>query len=384
MHASRGRRPTAALLAAALFALGATACTGDDKPKGSSSSPNASATAPSSAAAPTSSAPASTAASTRSAAATPDGGNCSYRVYGGAVYTGVEKIDLKSAKLGFAQSEKDDNPFHATETQSMRDEAKRLGYTLAVTNAGGDLAQQITDIKSLVAQGVQAVIVSPLKSEGLQPALDEAKAKRVPVLTVDRPLAQTFRLCTDYVGFVGSDFAEQGRRAGAAMIKATGGTAKAVTLLGSPDVAATEERNAAYRDAIAGTPGIEVVAEQTANANRADGQKATEQLLASHPDLTAIFAHNDEAALGAKAALEAAGKKAGDVRIVAVDGTKAAVQAIIDGWFHGAIESNPRLGALTFAALDAFYNGDGVPPKQTIQGAEYTPANASEQLPNAY
>lgn len=396
MHVSRRLRTTVGAIAVVGLTLGAGACAKDDKEAAKTTAKDAAVAASSAAAGAVSSATSAAAgavssatsmaaeavSSATSAAAEAVGGeNCTYKNYGGA---GVEKIDLKGSKLGFAQSEKEDNPFRTAETQSMKDEAKKLGYELVVTNAGGDLNQEITDIKGMIAQGVKAMIISPLKSDGLQPALDEAKAKKVPVFTVDRLLVDSFKPCDTYIGFAGSDFVSQGKRAGEAMIKATGGTAKAITLLGSPGVNVADDRNKGYRDAIAGTAGIEVLAEQTGNFNRADGQKVTEQLLASHPDLNAIYAHNDEMALGAKAALEAAGKKAGDVKIITIDGTKGAVQGIVDGWIDGVIESNPRFGPIAFATLDKFYNGDGVPAKQIIEDTEYTKENAKDKVGEAY
>ena len=395
MHVSRRLRTTVGAIAVVGLTLGGSACAKDEKEAAKSTAKDAAvavssaavgaASSATSAAAETvssaTSAAAETVSSATSAAAAAAGGeNCTYKNYAG----GVEKIDLKTSKIGFAQSEKEDNPFRTAETQSMKDEAKKLGYELIVTNAGGDLNQEITDIKGMIAQGVKALVISPLKSDGLQPALDEAKAKKVPVFTVDRLLVESFKPCDTYIGFAGSDFVKQGTRAGEAMIKATGGKAKAITLLGSPGVNVADDRNKGYRDAIAGTAGIEVVAEQTGNFNRADGQKVTEQLLASHPDLNAIYAHNDEMALGAKAALEAAGKKPGDVKIITIDGTKGAVQGIVDGWIDGVIESNPRFGPISFATLDKFYNGDGVPAKQIIEDGEYTKDNAKDKVGEAY
>lgn len=380
MHVSRRLRTTVGAVAVVALALGGTACAKKDKKGTAAATGNAAAVATTSAPAAASSSTAAAAGDSSSPAAAATGDKCTYKTYAG----GVPKLDLKTAKLGFAQSEKENNPFRTAETQSMKDEAKRLGYNLVVTNAGGDLNQEITDIKGMVAQGVQALIISPLKSDGLQPALDEAKAKKVPVFTVDRLLVDSFKPCDTNIGFAGSNFVDQGKRAGEAMIKATGGKAKAVTLLGAAGVNVTDDRNKGYRDAIAGTPGIEVVAEQTGDFDRAKGQAVTEQLLASHPDITAIYAHNDEMALGAVAALKAANKKPGDVHIITIDGTKGAVQGIIDGWIDGVIESNPRFGPIGFASLDAFYNGDGVPPKQIISDKEYTKDNAAAEVANAY
>ena len=105
---------------------------------------------------------------------------------------------------------------------------------------------------------------------------------------------------------------------------------------------------------------------------REEGQTVTEQLIATNPDINLIYAHNDEMALGAVAALQAAGVQPGDVKIITIDGTQGAVQGILDGWVSGVIESNPRFGPLAFKALDDFYSGEGVPAKTIIGDKEYT------------
>ena len=297
---------------------------------------------------------------------------------------GVEKRDFKSLVVGFSQSEKEANPFRIAETQSMKDEAQKRGMKLIVTNAQGDLNRQISDIQSLLSQGAQAIVVAPLKSEGLDPALEAAKAKKVPVLTIDRLLSSK-KACTDYLSFIGSDFKKQGERAADAMAKATGGKGKLVILKGLTGVNVTDDRNSGFTEQIAKTaPDIEIVAQQPADFDRQKGRTVTQQLLQANPDLTAIYAHNDEMALGAVAALKAAGKKPGDVKIVTIDGTKGAVQGLVDGWISGVIESNPRFGPLAFSSLESFYGGKGVPAQQIIGDKEYTPDNAKAELPNAY
>ena len=96
------------------------------------------------------------------------------------------------------------------------------------------------------------------------------------------------------------------------------------------------------------------------------------------------FLRGTSVALGAVAALKAAGKQPGDVKIITIDGTKGAVQGLVDGWISGVIESNPRFGPLAFEALENFYSGKGVPEKTIISDKEYTSENASEELANAY
>jgi ribose transport system substrate-binding protein len=297
-------------------------------------------------------------------------------------------VDLASATIGFAQSEREANPFRSTETQSIVDEAAARGINLIQTNAQSDLNKEISDIKSMVDQGADALIISPLNSSGLEEALTYARDNDVPIMTIDRFLLNDTH-CDTYIGWVGSDFVEQGRRAAQAMIRESGGTGKLAILLGAAGVNVTDDRNAGFKEvleaeAAAGNHDIEIVAEQTANYVREEGQTVTEQLIAQNPDINLIYAHNDEMALGAVAALKGAGYQPGDVKIITIDGTQGAVQGIIDGWISGVIESNPRFGPLAFQALEDFYSGAGVAKITIISDKEYTKDNAEAELPNAY
>ena len=119
--------------------------------------------------------------------ATAGGDGCTYEKYNG----GVPKLDLKTATIGFAQSEKEANPFRITETESIKDEAAKRGIKLITTNAQSDLNKEIADIQSMIAQGAQALIISPLNSEGLDPALTAAQDAKVPIMTIDRLLTET-------------------------------------------------------------------------------------------------------------------------------------------------------------------------------------------------
>jgi len=371
---TKSRRAKSAV-AASLFLVAAAwgsqslATTGGSEPVGSDG------------AAPAGSTPADSAGGVSQQIATTTGENCSYDQYGGS---GVEAVDLSTATIGFAQSEREANPFRIAETQSIRDEAAARGIDLIVTNAESDLNKEISDIQSMVDQGVDALIISPLNSEGLDPALDYAREHGVPIMTIDR-LLTTKTACQDYIGWIGSDFVEQGRRAADAMIRETGGEARLAILLGAPGVNVTTDRNNGFMEELdAVDNNIEIVAQQAANYERAMGQTVTEQLIANDPDIDAIYAHNDEMALGAVAALQAASYSPGDVKIVTIDGTKGAVQGIIDGWISGVIESNPRFGPLAFQALEDFYSGTGVPAVTIISDREYTTDNAEAELENAY
>ncbi|MFJ1870667.1 MULTISPECIES: ABC transporter substrate-binding protein [Streptomyces] len=296
---------------------------------------------------------------------------------------GAEKLDLKSATVGFSQSEKEANPFRIAETQSIKDEAKKRGVKLLTANAQSQFSKQISDVQDLLAKGADLLVIAPLNSDGWDPVLQAAAAKKVPIVTIDRKINAT--ACKDYVSFIASDFVEQGRRAADQMIEATGGKGEVAILLGSAGNNVTTERTKGFKERIAEkAPELKVVFEQTGDFAREKGQQVTEQLIQSKPGIKGIYAENDEMGLGAVAALKGAGKKAGDVKIVTVDGTRNAVQGIVDGWISGVIESNPRFGPLAFQTLDTFTKGEEVPQDVIIQDSAYDADNAKTEIAKAY
>ena len=298
---------------------------------------------------------------------------------------GAKKIDLKNATVGFSQSEKEDNPFRIAETKSITDEANKVGVKKFIhTNAQTQLSKQISDIQDMLAQGVDVLIVAPLNSDGLEPALAAARKKGVPVLTVDRKLNAA--ACKDYVAFLGSNFTEQGKRAADQLVKGTGGKGKVAILLGSSGNNVTTERTKGFLDEMkAKAPGMQIVAQQTGDFARDKGQQVTEQLLQSHPDITAIYAENDEMGLGALAAIQGTGKQPGkDIQIYSIDGTRNAVQEIVNGTYNGVVESNPRFGPLAFQQLEKFLSGQKVSDNVVIEDREYDPSNAKQGVASAF
>ncbi|MFE2598821.1 ABC transporter substrate-binding protein [Streptomyces sp. NPDC059396] len=312
--------------------------------------------------------------------ATPSAGNaetCAIDRFGG------EKSDLATATVGFSQSEKEANPFRIAETASIKAEAEKRGVKLLTANAQSQFSKQISDVQDLIAKGADLLVIAPLNSDGWGPVLRAAAAKNIPIVTVDRKINAT--PCEDYVSFIGSDFIEQGKRAADRMIEATGGKGEVAILLGAAGNNVTTERTKGFKDRIAAeAPGLKVVFEQTGEFAREKGQQVTEQLIQSNPDITGIYAENDEMGLGAVNALKGAGKKPGDVKIVTVDGTRNAVRGIVDGWISGVIESNPRFGPLAFQTLDAFTKGEEVAQDIVIQDSAYTEENAESGLNKAY
>ncbi|WP_329492696.1 ABC transporter substrate-binding protein [Kitasatospora herbaricolor] len=365
MPVRRSRTLTAACLLTVAATLAASGCA---KQEGSSTSASGNSTAG-----------AQVVASPTAAAAGDATGGCDLKTYG------ATKLDLKDTVVGFSQSEKEANPFRIAETQSIKDEAARLGVKkLLTTNAQSQLPKQISDIQDMLNQGAQLLIVAPLNSDGLEPALQAAAAKHVPVITIDRKLNAT--ACKDYLTFIGSNFVDQGKRAADALVKATGGTGKVAVLLGTSGNGVTTDRTKGFVDQITATaPGLQIVAQQTGEFARDKGQQVTEQLLQSHPDLTAVYAENDEMGLGAVTAIKSAGKKPGtDIKIVSVDGTRNAVQALAGGEYNGVVESNPRFGPLAFATAQKFFDGTGIPDNVIITDRAYDPDNAKTSLDGAY
>jgi galactofuranose transport system substrate-binding protein len=308
----------------------------------------------------------------------PGAATCTLQQYGGT------KIDVKSAKVGFSQSEKEANPFRIAETKSIKDEAAKLGITqLTTTNANSQFNKQISDVEQMIDSGVQLLVIAPLNSDGWDSVFAKASAKHIPIVTVDRKINAT--PCKDYLTFIGSDFAEQGKRAADEMAKALNNKGSVAILLGAPGNNVTTLRTSGFKDEIAKVaPDIKIVFEQTGNFAREDGQKVAEQLLQSKSDINGIYAENDEMALGAIVALKGAGKKAGDVKLVSVDGTKGAVQAIVDGWASAVIESNPRFGPLAFDTATKFFNGEPVGQDVIIQDRQYDTSNAKTDVNSAY
>ena len=314
--------------------------------------------------------------------AKPDGVEAQYGPICKGSDLGIGKIDFTKDTIGWAQSEKEANPFRIASTKSQVDTAKSKGWKLLTTNAQSNVQQENADIKGMIDKGAKAVIFSPINSTGLGDAIAYAKSKHVALVPVDRNITGV-QGCKDVGPQLGSDFVQQGRRAADAMITATGGTANLAILLGASGVNVTDDRTAGFLDElkVKNATGIKVIFQQTADFTREKGKSVTETLLRAHPEVNAIYAENDEMGLGALAALDDAGKSGiAKVHIVSIDGTKGAVQAIVDGNFDAVIESNPAFGPAAETALDAYVNGDGAPAVTITTDNQYDKSNAAEAL----
>ena len=311
-------------------------------------------------------------------------GQQDWEVPSDADYCNVQppNVDFESATFGFAQTE-NNNPWRITQTESMRNAAEENGVEIVITDAQSNTPKQVSDIEDMVAQGVDVLFIPPREEEGLEPALKAARDAGVPVFMVDREA--NAEICEDYIGFMGSNFIEQGERAAEWLVDATSGKAKIAELQGTVGASVTADRGEGFKTVIDENPGMEMVASQSGNFNRAEGQNVMEQILGGNPDLDAVYAHNDEMAIGAIQALKDAGRKPGeDVTVVSVDGTRDALQAIIDGDLGATVETNPRFGPLAFDTAKRFLSGELVPTKITVQDRLFDKRNADEFIDSAY
>jgi ribose transport system substrate-binding protein len=311
-------------------------------------------------------------------------GQQDWEVPSDADYCNVQppNVDFENATFGFAQTE-NNNPWRIAQTESMRNAAEENGVELIVTDAQSNTPKQVSDIQDMVSQGVDVLFIPPREEQGLEPALQTAREAGVPVFLVDREA--NAEICEDYISFMGSNFIQQGERAAEWLVEATNGKAKVAELQGTVGASVTADRGEGFKSVIDENPGMEIVASQSGNFNRAEGQNVMEQILGGNPDLDAVYAHNDEMAIGAIQALKDAGRKPGeDVTVVSVDGTRDALQAIIDGDLGATVETNPRFGPLAFDTAKRFLSGEQVPTKITVQDHLFDKSNADEFIDSAY
>jgi len=289
-------------------------------------------------------------------------------------------------KVGFAQTESN-NPWRLAQTASMKAEAEKLGWQLVYTDAAGSAAKQVADVNSMIAQGVDAIFLAPREEKPLIPAVLAAKKAGIPLFLIDRGVDPTqAKAGVDYVTFIGSDFVAEGKRAAEAMIEATGGKGIILELEGSTGSSPANDRKKGFDEVVAAkAPGLKIIASQTGDFNRDKGRQVAEALLQAHPEATAIYAHNDEMAIGAISAIEAAGKKAGkDIIIVSIDGEKDGLQAVIDGKMYATVECNPKFGPKAFATAIAYSKGEKIEPMTMNVDRYYDIKNAAASMADSY
>jgi ABC-type sugar transport system substrate-binding protein len=255
--------------------------------------------------------------------------------------------------VGFSQigSESD---WRAANTLSIKGEAKKRGLDLRFADAQQKQENQIKALRNFIDQKVDIIAFSPKVETGWQTVLEEIKKAGIPVILTDRGVDVTDSSL--YVTFIGSDFTEEGRRAAKWFIENTEGDLKVFELRGSPGASCAVDRKKGFEETIAAHPRIKIIKSQDGDFERGKGKEVMEAFLKTPEGKTfnALYAHNDDMALGAIQAIKEAGRKPGeDIKIVSVDAVKAAFEAMVDGELNCTVECNPLLGPKLFDIVEA-------------------------------
>jgi simple sugar transport system substrate-binding protein len=266
----------------------------------------------------------------------------------------------KKLTVGFAQ-EGAENAWRAANTASFKAEAEKRGIDLKFSEAQGKEENQISAVKSFIAQHVDAIVIAPVVETGWEPVLKEARDAKIPVILSDRSI----KVDDDglYACFVGSDFKKEGQMVADWLVKHTDGKGRILELLGTPGSAPANDRHNAFADAIKGT-NLTIIDSQSGDFKRDGGKQVMEAFLKKYKkgDFDIVYSHNDDMAIGAIQAIEEAGLKPGtDIMIVSIDGLKEAVQAIVDGKLNCVVECNPLAGPVVYDAVEKVVAGQTVP-----------------------
>ena len=265
-------------------------------------------------------------------------------------------------------------------TESIKETADELGIELKFSDAQQKQENQITAIRSFIAMKVDVIGVPPVVETGWDTVFREAKDAGIPIILVDRGAIVPDDL---YVTHLGSDFLEEGRNAARVMAKLMNGKANIVELVGTIGSAPANDRYKGFREVLKDYPDMKIIDSQSGDFIRAKGKEVMETLLETHGEnINALFAHNDDMAIGAIQAIEEYGLRPGvDIKIVSVDAIREAFDAMIAGKLNATVECNPLLGPQFFELALKVVNGEPVPKWVPSKESIYFPDNAKDLLP---
>lgn len=244
------------------------------------------------------------------------------------------------------------NPFFVTMKDGAEAKAEELGYKLIVLDSQNDPSKELSNIEDLTIRGVKAILINPTDSDAVSNAIRIANRSDIPVLTLDRGASRG-----DVVSHIASDNVIGGEMAGHFIMEKVGEKAKVIQLEGIAGTSAARERGEGFMNAVNGSD-LELLASQPADFDRTKGLNVMENLLAANPDVQAVFAQNDEMALGALRAVQASGK---DVMIVGFDGTEDGIAAVNRGLLGATVAQQPDLiGSLGVEMADKVLKGETV------------------------
>lgn len=247
------------------------------------------------------------------------------------------------------------NPFFVTLKNGAEEKAKELGYKIIVEDSQNDSSKELSNVEDLIQQKVDVLLINPVDSDAVVTAIKEANSKNIPVITIDRSANGG-----DVVCHIASDNVKGGEMAAEFIAKALKGKGNVVELEGIPGASAARDRGKGFDEAIAKYPDIKIVAKQAADFDRSKGLSVMENILQAQPKIDAIFAQNDEMALGAIKAIDAANRQG--IIVVGFDGTEDALKAIKEGKMAATIAQQPALmGSLGVEMADKYLKGEKIP-----------------------
>lgn len=296
-----------------------------------------------------------------------------------ATPTPAKKV-YKDLVVGFAQVGAE-SEWRTGNSESIKSAAENLGVELKFIDGQQLQENQIKAIRTFIAQQVDVIGVSPVVESGWQSVFQEAKEAGIPIILVDRQANVPENL---YATHLGSDFVEEGRNAGRAMVKLLNGKGNVVELTGTLGSAPAIDRYNGFREIIKNYPDIHIIDSQSGDFTRALGREAMGELLERNDKkINGLYAHNDDMAIGAIKAIEMYGLKPGvDIKIVSIDAIKDAFQAMIDGKLNATVECNPLLGPKFFELALQVANHEPVPKWVPSMESVFYPENALELLPS--
>ena len=270
----------------------------------------------------------------------------------------------------------DDNPFYIAMLRGIRARAQELGWDVATVSANEDKLKQINGVQDLVARGVKGILISPIDAVGVNAAYDAAAAAKIPIVSVARGSAspnQTIHVAMDEKQ-IGRDIAEW-------TAKKLGGKGKVALLMGPSGAPTFKNLGDGYSEAIAKHPGIQIVFRADGPLTRERGVKQAEEVLVANPDLAAIYTANDDVALGAMQAVNAAGRK-GKTLVTGMNGVPPALRAVKEENLAMTVELNPaEWGRLGVDVLATYLKGEKVEPRVFIKHIIIDSSNVDATLP---
>ncbi len=292
---------------------------------------------------------------------------------------GPVKKTYKDLVVGFAQVGAE-SEWRTGNTESIKAAAESLGVELKFADGQQSQEKEIAAIRTFIAQQVDVIGVSPVVETGWESVFQEAKEAHIPIILVDRKANVPDDL---YATHLGSDFVEEGRNAARVMVKLLNGKGNIVEITGTQDSAPAIDRYNGFREILKGYPEMKIIASESGDFTRARGKEVMADLLNTYgKEINALFAHNDDMAIGAIKAIESYGLKPGqDIKIVSVDAIRDAFQAMIDGKLNATVECNPLLGPKFFELALAVANGEKVDKWIPSTESIYFPDNAKAILP---